>query len=172
MLARPLGPQIRRLHASLVRGHLVGPSDAISNLRPVIYDDAVPEPRTDVTHPYSLREFAGDTREYQWKMQRQQLDAYNHVFWTNSNLRFNAAKRAVLACLPEMCATEDRESALSAFYHRWAAQEAARQRAYSAEWRRRNWATVLLGARLAYEKLAARVTHPFGGGRAEKEKEQ
>ena len=82
MLARPLRPQVRHLHASLVRNHLVGPSDPISNLRPVIYDDAVPEHRTDVTHPYSLREFGGDTREYQWKMQRQQLDAYNHVFWT------------------------------------------------------------------------------------------
>lgn len=83
MLARPLRPQVRNLHASLVRRHLVGPSDPISNLRPVIYDDAVPEHRTDVTHPYSLREFGGDTREYQWKMQRQQLDAYNHAFWTD-----------------------------------------------------------------------------------------
>ena len=83
MLARPLRPQVRHLHASLVRRHLVGPSDPISNLRPVIYDDAVPERRTDVTHPYSLREFGGDTREYQWKMQRQQLDAYNHAFWTD-----------------------------------------------------------------------------------------
>ncbi|KAH9934729.1 uncharacterized protein B0H18DRAFT_977948, partial [Fomitopsis serialis] len=33
-----------------------------------IYDDAVPVLRKDVTHPYSLREFAGDTQEYQWKM--------------------------------------------------------------------------------------------------------
>lgn len=88
MLARLPRPQVRHLHTSLVCRNLIGPSDSISNLRPVIYDDAVPEHRTDLTHPYSLREFAGDTREYQWKMQRQQLDAFNHVFWTDvSTLR-------------------------------------------------------------------------------------
>ncbi|KAI0736779.1 hypothetical protein C8Q72DRAFT_22584 [Fomitopsis betulina] len=169
MLARLPRPQVRHLHTSLVCRNLIGPSDSISNLRPVIYDDAVPEHRTDLTHPYSLREFAGDTREYQWKMQRQQLDAFNHVFWTDCNLRFNAAKQVVLDSLPESCPAEYRESALSAFYGRWADQEAERQRAYSAEWRRRNWASIALGARLAYEKLAMRVSHPFGGG---KEKEE
>ncbi|EPS98567.1 hypothetical protein FOMPIDRAFT_1148676 [Fomitopsis schrenkii] len=169
MLTRLPRPPVRHLHASLVRRHLVGPSDPVSNLRPVIYDDAVPEHRTDLTHPYSLREFGGDTREYQWKMQRQQLDAYNHVFWTDCNLRFGAAKQAVLDSLPESCPVEDRESALSAFYRRWADQEAERQRAYSAEWRRRNWASISLGARLAYEKVAARVAHPFGGGKEREE---
>ncbi|KAH9934993.1 uncharacterized protein B0H18DRAFT_869642 [Fomitopsis serialis] len=169
MLSRGLRPQTRRLHATLVRGHLIGPSDPVSNLRPVIYDDAVPELRTDVTHPYSLREFAGDTQEYQWKMQRQQLDAYNHLFWTDSNLRFAAAKRAFLDSLPESYAAEDREFALSGFYRRWAEQETVRQSAYSAEWRRRNWASVLLGARLAYERVMARVEHPFGSGKPDRE---
>lgn len=84
-------------------------------------------------------------------------------------MRFNAAKQVVLDSLPESCPAEYRESALSAFYGRWADQEAERQRAYSAEWRRRNWASIALGARLAYEKLAMRVSHPFGGG---KEKEE
>lgn len=85
------------------------------------------------------------------------------------NLRFNAAKQAVLDSLPESCPAEDRESALSAFYRRWADQEAERQRAYSAEWRRRNWSSISLGARLAYEKLATRIAHPFGGGEKERE---
>ncbi|KAH9843031.1 uncharacterized protein C8Q71DRAFT_699888 [Rhodofomes roseus] len=165
MLSRGLRPHARRLHATLIRGYIIGPSDPISNLRPVIYDDAVSEPRTGVTHPYSLREFSGDTTEYQWEMQRQQLDAYNHVFWTDSNLRFNAAKRAFLDSLPDACSAEDSEFALSEFYRRWADQEADRQRAYSVEWRRRNWASVLLGARLAYERAMERIADPFGGGR-------
>ena len=62
---------------------LVGPPDPVSNLRPVIYDDAPPLPPSEVRHPYSLREFKGDTREYQWKIQRQELDAFNHAFWTD-----------------------------------------------------------------------------------------
>lgn len=81
MISRTSRLHARQFHASALRAHLVGPPDPISNLRPVVYDDDEPRTRTDVTHPYSLREFKGDTREYQWKMQRQQLDAYNHAFW-------------------------------------------------------------------------------------------
>ena len=75
--ARPTIRHGRSLHASLVRRDLVGPPDPVSHLRPIIYDDAPPPP-AQVRHPYSLREFTGDTREYQWKMQRQELDALNH----------------------------------------------------------------------------------------------
>lgn len=71
---------IRSLHITPVACHLVGPPDPVSNLRPVIYDDALPPP-PDPRHPYSLKEFTGDIREYQWKMQRQELDAYNQAFW-------------------------------------------------------------------------------------------
>ena len=184
MLAHPLRPQVRHLHASLVRRHLVGPPDPISNLRPVIYDDAVPEHRTDVTHPYSLREFGGDTREYQWKMQRQELDAHNHQFWKEvcvllveclsmpahrrdhsiplkSNTRFYAAKEAVLQSLPEETTPEQREVTLSDFYRRWVAQERKRSDDYGEEWRRRNWAAISLGARVQYEKFVSRIMHPF-----------
>ena len=72
---------VRTFHVSLSRKHLVGPPDPVSHLRPVIYDDAPPPPPPQVRHPYSLREFTGDTREYQWKMQRQEIDAFNHEFW-------------------------------------------------------------------------------------------
>lgn len=75
--------RVRAFRISAVRRDLVGPPDPISNLRPVVYDDAPPAPPSDVRHPYSLREFTGDTREYQWKIQRQQLDAYNQEFWTD-----------------------------------------------------------------------------------------
>ena len=71
---------VRTFHASIARQHLVGPPDPVSHLRPVIYDDAPPPP-PQARHPYSLKEFTGDTREYQWKMQRQELDAFNHEFW-------------------------------------------------------------------------------------------
>ena len=79
---RPLARHVRSFHGSLVRADLVGPPDPVSHLRPVIYDDA-PAPPSPTSHPYSLREFAGDTREYQWKVQRQETDAFNQAFWTD-----------------------------------------------------------------------------------------
>ncbi|OCH94942.1 hypothetical protein OBBRIDRAFT_788679 [Obba rivulosa] len=161
-----LRPHSRLFHASAARAHLVGPPDPVSNLRPVIYDDAPPAPSN--MHPYSLTEFGGDVREYQWKMQRQELDAFNHTFWAESNSRFEAAKSAILSSVPESCSPEQRERALSEFYRGWVAQEGARQRAYSAEWRRRNWASIWLGARVQYEKLVSRLSHPFSSGNSDK----
>ncbi|KAI0636925.1 hypothetical protein C8Q77DRAFT_1154813 [Trametes polyzona] len=155
---------IRYFHASLSRRHLVGPPDPISHLRPVIYDDAPPPAAPRVRHPYSLKEFTGNTREYQWKMQRQELDAFNHAFWLDSNSRFYAAKDAVLQSLPESATAEQREHALSAFYARWVAQERARLDAYSEEWRKRNWSTILLGARVRYQEFVSRLTNPVRRG--------
>ncbi|KAI0831350.1 hypothetical protein BC628DRAFT_1415867 [Trametes gibbosa] len=155
-------PGVRNFHVSASRKHLVGPPDPISHLRPVVYDDAPPPVAQRVPHPYSLGEFTGNTREYQWKMQRQELDAFNHAFWLDSNSRFYAAKEAVLQSLPETAGgAEQREHALSAFYVRWVAQERTRLDAYNVEWRRRNWSTILLGARVRYQELVSRVTHPF-----------
>lgn len=74
-------PSSVRLFCSSARvSNLVGPSHPVSNLRPVIYDDALPAPSPKPGHPYSLSEFRG-VRDYQWKLQRQQLDTFNHVFW-------------------------------------------------------------------------------------------
>ncbi|KAI8998600.1 hypothetical protein BD414DRAFT_407322 [Trametes punicea] len=160
-LRRPTTTHARQFHASISRRHLVGPPHPISHLRPVIYDDAPPPPAPHVRHPYSLREFTGDTREYQWKMQRQELDAFNHAFWLDSNTRFYAAKNAVLESLPEGTSTEQREAALSAFYSRWVAQERTRLDEYDAKWRKRNWSTVLLGARVRYQEFVSLITRPF-----------
>ena len=77
----------RCFHASLARAHLMGPPDPVSHLRPVLYDDAPPPPPPQVRHPYSLREFTGDTREYQWKMLRQEIDTFNHDFWKEVRTR-------------------------------------------------------------------------------------
>lgn len=74
--------QSRNFHASLARHDLVGPPDPVTNLRHVIYDDALPTSAPN-PHPYSLKEFTGDTREYQWKVQRQELDSLNHNLWTD-----------------------------------------------------------------------------------------
>ncbi|PCH38017.1 hypothetical protein WOLCODRAFT_64292 [Wolfiporia cocos MD-104 SS10] len=165
VLARAPRLRVRLFHSSIVCNHLVGPPDPVSHLRPVIYDDDVRPRRTNVTHPYSLREFGGDTEEYQWKMQRQQLDAYNQAFWADSNSRFEAAKRAVLESLPASRSDEEYEFALSEFYKRWVVQETARQQEYSAEWRKRNWSSIVLGARLSYGKLVARISHPFSSSK-------
>ncbi|CAL1704551.1 unnamed protein product [Somion occarium] len=149
---------LRQFHASCCRLDIVGPPDPISHLRPIVYDDAPLPPPSDVRHPYSLREFTGDTREYHWKMQRQQLDAYNHSFWTDSNSRFEAAKQAYLDSLPESCTPEDQETALSDFYCKWVNQEASRQHKYSKEWRKLNWSNIFLGARVKYQMIWSRIT--------------
>ena len=100
MLARqPFLPSqsVQRLLRRYIRNSsrhrvLVGPPDPVSNLRPVIYDegerglgtgkDGESAPRSSPTHPYSLDEFDGDPTDYQWRIERKRLDAYNHVFWT------------------------------------------------------------------------------------------
>lgn len=99
--AQPLLRQARLFHSSLVRADLVGPPDPVSHLRPVIYDDA-PVPPSPTQHPYSLREFTGDVREYQWKVQRQETDAFNQAFWTN--VRYPLLQNVVH--LSERCFTE------------------------------------------------------------------
>ena len=72
----------------------VGPPDPVSNLRPAIYDEPVKEGESSgktlkgkEIHPYSLDEFDGDPTDYQWKLERQRLDAFNHAFWTDVRSR-------------------------------------------------------------------------------------
>lgn len=74
-----------------------------------------------------------------------------------SNSRFETAKAAFLASLPECYTEEDREVALSDFYKGWLVQETERQRQYTAEWRKRNWANIMLGMRLQYQKFMSRL---------------
>ncbi|GJE86911.1 APOPT family protein [Phanerochaete sordida] len=153
---RPALRNSRTFYASLPRNDLVGPPDPVSNLRPVIYDDA-PAQSAPTAHPYSLKEFTGDTREYQWKVQRQELDAYHQKFWTDSNTRFNAAVEARLASLPADCTPYEKELAMSDFYGSWLAQEQDGLRTYNAEWRKRNWDLIALEARVKYQKFMARI---------------
>ncbi|KAI0322246.1 hypothetical protein OF83DRAFT_1095271 [Amylostereum chailletii] len=160
-LKRPPATQVLRvlrpLHTTSARHNLVGPSDPVSNLRPVIYDDALPPAAEGLPHPYSLAEFRGDPREYQWKLHRQQLDDWNHAFWTETNGRFEAAKASVLESLPPGTSADERENALSEFYKQWVQQETHRQDAYTREWRQRNFEEIRLAARVLYRKLKARI---------------
>ncbi|KAA1471120.1 hypothetical protein DENSPDRAFT_837048 [Dentipellis sp. KUC8613] len=161
MLAPVRSPQawrsLRLLHSSAVAHNRVGPPDAISNLRPILYDDPVPLSSEELRHPYSLSEFRGDPAEYQWKLQRQQLDAWNHAFWTDSNARFERAKAAVLSSLPESASADARELALADFYKQWVLQETTRQENYTREWRQRSFEEIKLAARVHYQKLVARM---------------
>ncbi|KAF9227509.1 hypothetical protein BS17DRAFT_773895 [Gyrodon lividus] len=158
---------LRSLHVSSVSRHLVGPNDPVSNLRPIIYTDTPitshsqgrqgPNPH----HPYSLSEFTdvphGHTLELQFKLAREQLDAFNHNYWTESNTRFEAAKESVLASLPDSATSEMRESALSEFYKKWVVQERTRQDEYSSEWRKRNFENIVLAARVEYQRFKRRI---------------
>ena len=87
-LRRPTSLVLRRLrllHSSVPTANYVGPPDPMSNIRPVLYNDlGSTTTESPQQHPYSLDEFRNDsedTLEYQWKLQRQQLDAFNDAFW-------------------------------------------------------------------------------------------
>lgn len=79
-----------------------------------------------------------------------------------SNSRFEEAKRAVLASVPESASPEAREVALSEFYAKWYAQERGRLQDYSKEWNRRNFGGIFLAARGAMKNFRSRL---FGGSR-------
>lgn len=76
---------LRLLHTSTRSCNFIGPPDPVSNLRPVLYAKPSSSPPSRVRHPYSLREFTGMQQDngLQWRIHRQQLDAFNHNFWTD-----------------------------------------------------------------------------------------
>ena len=85
---RSLPLYFRFLHTSQTCSHLIAPPDPTSNMRPTIYDDAPPpSPPSLLRHPYSLSEFMTGSHhqrgelELQFKLQRQQLDAFHQNFW-------------------------------------------------------------------------------------------
>ncbi|KAF8238612.1 hypothetical protein L208DRAFT_1241065 [Tricholoma matsutake] len=157
---------LRLLHtSSRICSHLTAPPDPISHMRPVIYDDVPPPSSSSLLHhPYSLSEFmtgSQDQRgqlELQFKLERQQLDAFHQNFWLDTNARFEAAKEAVLASLPSSFTVIDKEKALSEFHKQWCMQEAPRTDDYTKEWRKRNLSLILLGVRVEYQKLAIRIS--------------
>lgn len=167
-------PHPRLLSTTAPVRDLVGPSDPLSNLRPVIYTDSPspsPSPPAVRRHPYSLTEFrlrtkapgareAGSGAElalaYRWRLQKQQLDAFNHAFWADSNARFDASlASAVAGTAPS---SPEHERALNAFYGRWVHAEAARQEEYNREWRRRSVEEIKLAFRVSWQRLLARFT--------------
>jgi hypothetical protein len=84
---------IRLLHSSVPTANYVGPPDPLSNIRPVLYNDLSSTTAESLQHPYSLDEFRNDsedTLEYQWKLQRQQLDAFNDAFWRDVRFSLTA----------------------------------------------------------------------------------
>jgi hypothetical protein len=173
LVLRPL----RLFHSSIPTANYVGPPDPVSNIRPVLYHDLGPTSVESPQHPYSLDEFRqdSDTLEYQWKLQRQQLDAFNDAFWRDvrfsrrrahmlynhpiqTNTRFDAAKAAAMSDFPPHVTAEQREERLGEFYKKWVLQEAARQEEYNSEWRRRSMQEIKLAARVSYQKLKAQFT--------------
>ncbi|KAG1891082.1 hypothetical protein F4604DRAFT_390375 [Suillus subluteus] len=87
------------------------PTSGLSYTPPAISSSS---PSESKQHPYSLREFSDDTldHELQWKLHREQLDAFNHAYWAESNIRFEAAKFSVLAALPPNAPTESTRTRL------------------------------------------------------------
>ncbi|TEB36358.1 hypothetical protein FA13DRAFT_1613136, partial [Coprinellus micaceus] len=156
---------VQRLHTSAVRSDRVAPPHPISHMRPIIYDDApaAASPPALLRHPYSLSEFQDATDrpvnlELQFKLQRQQLDAFHHNFWLDNNVRYYAAKETILTSLPESATPLDRENAISEFNTNWYNQEKERVDIYTAEWRKRNAALLRLGAKVEVQKLTFRVS--------------
>jgi len=162
LILRPRPPRsLRLLHSSARTCNYVAPPDPISNIRPILYDDPTRVTSEPLQHPYSLNEFcdeSSDTLEYQWKLQRQQLDAFNDNFWRDSNTRFEVAKAAAMSGLSPHATAQQREERLGMFYRKWVLQEATRQVEYNAEWRRRSMEDIALSLRVSYHRLKARFT--------------
>ncbi|KAJ7219293.1 hypothetical protein GGX14DRAFT_591290 [Mycena pura] len=160
VLRPPLRPVCARwLHSSHPVCDRVGPPHPISNMRPMIYDnDEAPASTCRAYHPYSLHEFDPEPtnpHQLQWKLQRQQLDEFNHAFWLESNTRFERSKEEALSRLPSTATVVEKEHALSEFYRQWLLQEERRVGEYTEEWRQRNKASLILAARVAYQKFTS-----------------
>lgn len=136
----------------------VGPPDAISRLRPVVYDgiaESVTRP-TSACHPYSLSEFSAptmtkkhgaistyagrlmselETLQLHTRLQTIWLDQFNHRFWTDNNARFERAESEYKShlALPGPVPLE----LMSPFYREWLRVNSARLRKYN----RVLWAT-------------------------------
>ncbi|KAN0140756.1 hypothetical protein V8E53_001200 [Lactarius tabidus] len=165
LILRPRPPSLtlrslRLLHSSARTCDYVAPPDPISNIRPILYDEPARVISETQRHPYSLNEFRddSDTLEYQWKLQRQQLDAFNDNFWRDSNTRFEVAKAAAMSSLSPHATAQQREERLGMFYRKWVLQEATRQVEYNAEWRRRSMEEIALSLRVSYHRFKARFT--------------
>ena len=149
------------MHSSLARlmrvasSHtrvFVGPPDAVSRLRPIVYDGiagSVSRPTSD-SHPYSLSEFSApiitkkrgaissyaervmsqlETLQLHTRLQTIWLDQFNHRFWTDNNARFERAEsdyKSRLA-LPGPVPLE----LMSPFYREWLRVNSVRLRNYN-----------------------------------------
>ncbi|OJA08150.1 hypothetical protein AZE42_03588 [Rhizopogon vesiculosus] len=149
----------RLLHTSRSSFNFIGLPDPTSNLRPIIYTSSSDLSEPILPHPYSLREFSDDTvdHELQWNLHREQLDAFNHAYWAESNTRFEAAKSSVLAALLPNAPTEAHEHALSEFYKKWVIQERVRQDEYDVELRKRTFEDLSLAAKVEFQRAKKRL---------------
>lgn len=69
---------------------LIGPPDPISNIRPIAFKGQS-SPPSATAHPYSLAEFGGteeDSIDFQWRLERERLNAFNHAFWLDVSFFF------------------------------------------------------------------------------------
>jgi len=149
---------------------LVGPPDPLSNLRPVLYGP--PSKLEDIrSSPYSVTEFSESqapptaneqTEALEWRWEQESLDAFNQAFWTDNNMRFEAARRDILAAHPplppdsppEALTARERalEATISEFYANWVNQQRSHYADYTREWYRRNWGGILGVVRRRWEK--------------------
>ncbi|KAF8580878.1 hypothetical protein K439DRAFT_265203 [Ramaria rubella] len=143
---------ISRIFARVRPRELVGPPDPVSNIRPILFEGQAPS-QGNQRHPYSLTEFGArdeDNIDLQWRFEREQLNAFNHAFWRDSNTRFMIGKQYVIQQFQgreDAHTVKDKEKALSEFYSRWSIQETTRQAKYTAEWNRRNRIVIRLTMR-------------------------
>lgn len=72
----------------------------------------------------------------------------------------------ILDALPDSASPLYKEQALSDFYRSWLMQELERMDAYTAEWRKRNFAVITLGVRVEYQRLCKRISNSLSFGKA------
>jgi hypothetical protein len=93
VLRSPPALRLRFLHSTLQACNRIDPPDPVSQLRPILNNDTRSSRTNRIPHPYSLFEFdsTDPTSDYelQWTLHSQQLDAFNHEFWTDVSKKNN-----------------------------------------------------------------------------------
>lgn len=124
--------------------NLVGPSDPLTNLRPL-----------------KLKAVPGESqRETRLRELRLEAQEFNRAFWLKHNREFAEARgeyvRGVLADhYPEAASNKKTLSAdeMSAFYKAFLDDKWKSHLAYNVEWQKRNFAIVALALRIKVEKI-------------------
>lgn len=125
----------------------IGPPNAVSNLRPIVY--RVPERESEL--------------EKRLRTLRQDTEDWNHDFWTKQNTTFSKNKESFIAAKLSAKGLSRRDEQgrrrtldteeMAVFYKSFLDENRTRHANYNKEWYRRNFTITFLMARVAFHNM-------------------